>query len=142
MKRKKCDDCGTSHNSRDNERSRKCRARAIYDADIKRIQSGWMQARDAKPKPQAVKPSTLPWELLNGADGYTIMDANGEPVGPNYPDKKHPSLIVRAVNAYAGFVEASREVLANWESGDLAEAVRHLSNVLVDAGEHPSTSKE
>ena len=67
-----------------------------------------------KGKPQAAQPSPLPWELVDGSDGWTILDANNEVVGGNWEDKETPALIVRAVNAHAGLVDALKRLI-EWD---------------------------
>ena len=78
----------------------------------------------SKGKPQAVKPSPLPWELVDGSDGWTPLDANNEVVGGNWEDKETPALIVRAVNAHAGLVEALRLIARTTTDGDTVAQAR------------------
>ena len=76
----------------------------------------------SKGKPQAAKPSPLPWAQMKlgqmemapakqGEGGNVILSADGKAVGSVWSDGRPESyanaaLIVRAVNAHAGLVDA------------------------------------
>lgn len=91
--------------------------------------------------------SMLPWrsewenDLSGGGGSLDIYARDGHCLatmrlgnGPVIADKD-AALILRAVNTHEQFVLAARKVITNWETGDLAGAVRELARVLVQAEE-------
>ncbi len=96
-----------------------------------------------KTKPQAAKPGN--WrvspEVIDTGNMVKIIDGAGNigcvAVFGDTPKeaRARAALIVRAVNAHGKFIAAIKSVWANWESGDLAGAVRELSAVLYAAEE-------
>ncbi len=88
-----------------------------------------------KIKPQAAKPSPSPWELVDGSDGWTILDANNEVVGGNWDDKNTPALIARAVNAHAKLVKAlgnMRAAVYRFEDDANVDAAKAETDMLFD----------
>src|SRR5437773_60051 len=59
-----------------------------------------------------------------------IADLAQEPGMEGPGDTFRADFIVLACNAHHDFVEAAQEVIATWEKGDLAAAVRKLDAVL------------
>lgn len=62
---------------------------------------------------------------LKNSEGTTVADCCYS-IRPSDVSDANAALIVRAVNNYQPMIDAAREVLANWESGDLAGAVNSL----------------
>ena len=102
------------------------------------------RAAGQKALEKAAKPSPLPWvisgfvaageayTLIKDADFMPVAKVNYEP-GTGAMNSANAALIVRAVNNYQPMIDAAKDVLANWEAGDLAGAVNSLRLAMEEA---------